>query len=75
MSGPVFRDYNWRDLLTRIDPDMDKPATAYQFGNGRVFIESKAGPYSPTSPSQPSARTGSAVVDVAIVDDAIVDHP
>jgi hypothetical protein len=39
MSGPVFRDYNWRDLLSRIDADLDKPAVAYQFGNGRVFID------------------------------------
>lgn len=75
MSGPVFRDYNWNDLLRRVDPDMDKPVVAYQFGNGRVFLESKAGPYSPTSASVTWTRTGSAVVDVAIVDDAIVDHP
>ena len=76
MSGPVFRDYNWRDLLSRIDADLDKPAVAYQFGNGRKFIDSGAngGVYSASS-TPPAAASGSAVVDIAIVDIAVVDHP
>lgn len=36
-TTPVFRDYSWRDLLSRIDPDLDKPQNAYEFGNGRKF--------------------------------------
>lgn len=36
-TTPVFRDYSWRDLLSRIDPDLDKPQHAYEFGNGRAF--------------------------------------
>ena len=36
-SAPIFRDYTFRDLVRAVDPDVDKPADAYEFSNGRKF--------------------------------------
>lgn len=45
--APIFRDYNAKDLVQRVDPDHNKPADVYQFSNGRTFKdpEGHGGPY------------------------------
>ena len=44
---PIFRDYTFRDVARAADPDIDKPADAYEFSNGRKFKdpEQNGGPY------------------------------
>ena len=46
-EAPVVREYNWKDMVRRQDTDLDKPADAYEFSNGRKFKdpEQNGGPY------------------------------
>lgn len=37
---PTTREINWKGLVAKVDPDLNKPEIAYEFSNGRKFESS-----------------------------------